>query len=187
MTGTARSTSPSASPSKSWRCSWAPTAPRNIRTAVPRRLRQRSSMPEIAEARVVDEPSPQRPVERAVALGDRDVVDGGQAPDHQPVVAELPVLVAVGAEPVAGVVVMLVGEAHGDAPIGERPELLDEPVVQLPGPLARQERDDLVAARHELGAVAPPAVRRVRQRDLAGVAGVPPVLGQPDLLDRRLL
>ena len=47
--------------------------------------------------------------------GDRHVVDAGEAPVHQAVVVELPVLVAVGAEPVAGVVAPFVGEAHGDA------------------------------------------------------------------------
>ena len=55
---------------------------------------------------------------------------------------ELPVLVAVGAEPLAGVVVPLVGEAHGDAVVGEGPELLDQPVVELALPLAGQEGDD---------------------------------------------
>ena len=64
----------------------------------------------------------------------------------RPCVVELPVLVAVGAEPVAAVVVPLVGEAHRDAVVGEGPELLDQPVVELARPLALQERDDRVAA-----------------------------------------
>ena len=41
------------------------------------------------------------------------------------------------------VVVPLVGEAHRDAVAAERPQLLDQPVVELLRPLAGQERDDL--------------------------------------------
>ena len=66
---------------------------------------------------------------------------------HQPVLVELPVFVAVGTEPVAGVIVPLVRKAHGDAIAGEGPELLREAVVELAIPFAGQERDDLVASR----------------------------------------
>ena len=49
------------------------------------------------------------------------VVDAGDAAVHETVVAELPVFVAVGAEPVVGVVVPFVGEADGDAVVVEGP------------------------------------------------------------------
>ena len=71
----------------------------------------------------------QRPVELALAFGDRHVVDGGMAHGHQAVLVELPILVAIGAEPVAGVVVPFVGVAHGDAGVGVGPEFLDQAVT----------------------------------------------------------
>src|SRR5215468_12528075 len=97
----------------------------------------------------------ERPVILAFALLNRQVVDAGDAQPHQAVLVELPVLVAVAAEPVAAVVVPLIGEAHGDAVVAVGPELLDQAVVELPIPLARQERLDGLAPLQELGAIPP--------------------------------
>ena len=68
---------------------------------------------------------------------------------------ELPVLVAVGARPVPGLVTPFIGKAHGNAVTGKGPELLDQPIVVLARPFPGQERLDLVAAVQELGAIAP--------------------------------
>src|SRR4029434_6292377 len=70
-------------------------------------------------------------------------------------------------------------------PVG--PQLLDEPVVELPIPFACQELDDLGPSLEDLAAVSPLAVDRIRQRDAFGIAGVPGILGGADLLDRGLL
>ena len=80
----------------------------------------------------------------------------------------------------------LVGEAHRDAVIGEGSELLDEAVVELLGPFACQERDDLIAAPQELRPVSPITIRRVGERDTLGITGVPAVLGAAYLLDGGL-
>jgi len=64
---------------------------------------------------------------------------------HQPVCVELPVFVAVAPEPVAAVVVPLVGKAHGYTVVVEGPHLFDESVVELLVPLARQKRFDRLA------------------------------------------
>src|SRR5690348_7008202 len=106
-------------------------------------------------------PPPERPVVLPVRVPDRQVVDAREATAHQPFGRELPVLVAVAAEPLAGVVVPLVGEAHGDALLRERPQLLDQPVIELARPLALQELADLLAADRELRPVAPLRVLRV--------------------------
>jgi hypothetical protein len=95
---------------------------------------------------------------------------------------ELPVLIAVGAKPVSRIVVVLVGEAHGDAIAAEGPEFLDEPVVELAVPLPRQEGDDLGASVEELAAVSPMTVDAVGERDPFRVAAVPGVLGRANLL-----
>ena len=50
---------------------------------------------------MVRRPCPLRPAELALGLGDRLVIDAGMTLDHQTVRIELPVFVAVRAEPVA--------------------------------------------------------------------------------------
>src|SRR5215813_13346657 len=131
-------------------------------------------------------PPPERPRELAIARGDRQVVDAGEAQPHQALIVELPVLVAVGAEVVTAVVAPLVGEANGDPVAGERPELLDEAIVELAVPFAGEELDDRGPAAEKLGAVPPAAVFAVRERYGVRIAAVPGVLGQADLLRRRL-
>src|SRR5215470_14737881 len=72
------------------------------------------SKSEIAQSRmVVRAAARRRPVEFAVGGADRQVVDRGVALAHQPALVEQPILVAIGAEPVAGIIVPLIGEAHG--------------------------------------------------------------------------
>src|SRR3954471_21846025 len=87
-----------------------------------------------------------RPVEAALAFLDGDIVDAGLAPPHQAVLVELPLLIAVGAMPLPGLVVPFILEAHGDAVLIERPEILDQAIVVLPSPFAGEEFDDGVAS-----------------------------------------
>src|SRR6195256_3487867 len=123
------------------------------------------------------------PAVLAIGCGDGKVVNGGEAPAHQPTGIELPVLVAVGAEPVSRVVVPLVGEAHGDAVLAACPDFLDEPVIELAAPLAAQELLDGRAPVQKLGTVAPQRVLRVRERHALRITAVPGVLRHPHLGD----
>src|SRR3569832_71485 len=126
------------------------------------------------------------PMVLALGLLDRKVVDASKAGAHQAILGELPVLVAVRAKPVAGIVVPFIGEAHRDPALRERPELLDQPVVDLLGPFAREDRHDLFAAADKLGAVTPRAVRCIGQRHALRIAAVPAVFGAAHLLDGGL-
>src|SRR4030088_2119513 len=99
-----------------------------------------------------------RPTVFAVCFLDRQVVDARVTPAHQPVLVELPVLVAVGAKPVSRVVMPFVNEAHCDAIFCERPQLLDEAIVELSCPLAPEEVDDLLPAVCEFRAVSPSGI-----------------------------
>src|SRR6187551_2983175 len=101
---------------------------------------------------MVDRPRPEGPVVLALAFGDDEVVDAGEAHRHQTVLVELPVFVAVAAKPVTAVVVPLVGEAHGDAILTKRPDLLDQAIVELPLPLAQEEGLDRRTSLQKLGA-----------------------------------
>src|SRR5690606_20547875 len=116
---------------------------------------------QLRQARMIVGPAALRPAEQALLFRNRQVVDAGMARAHQAALVERPVLVAVGAEPVAAVVAPLVGEAHGDAVVGKRPQLLDQPVLKFARPLALEERDDRRAAGEYLRPVPPAAVRRI--------------------------
>src|SRR5688500_20195272 len=73
---------------------------------------RRCSKPEFGQTRMIRRPRLGAvPVILAVGFFDGNVVDAGVAQAHQPVLVELPILVAVRAVPVVGVVVPLVGEA----------------------------------------------------------------------------
>src|SRR5215212_5655132 len=89
--------------------------------------------------------------------------------------------------PLSLCVVALILEPDRDAVTREAPEVLLQAVVELPGPLTLEERDDLLAALEELLAVAPLGVLGVGERDLLGIAGVPGVLGRFDLPPGTLL
>ena len=82
----------------------------------------------------------------ALRLFDRQIVDAGIAVMHGAGLVELPIFVSIRAEPVAGVVVPFIREAHRDAGAIERPELFDEAIVELTLPLTRQELLDLFPA-----------------------------------------
>src|SRR5262249_28659327 len=77
-------------------------------------------------------------------------------------------------------------EAHADSTVGERPQVLDEPVVEFTSPLAGQECSNLVATDNELAPIAPDRIFGVGQGDTCRIAWVPGVLGQPHLLRGRL-
>jgi hypothetical protein len=70
-------------------------------------------------------------VKTAFGLGDRLLVDSGDPALHQSLAVELSVLVAVGAEPLTAVVMVFMGEAHGDTVAGMGPDFLDQPIVEL--------------------------------------------------------
>ena len=103
----------------------------------------------------------------------------------RPLFVELPQFVAVAAMPAAVGVVPLVLEPHGDPVVGEGPQGLDQPVIEFALPLAGQELADLVAADHELAPVPPHRILGVSEGHTVRVAGVPGVLGRPDLEDTR--
>ena len=122
------------------------------------------------------------PAVLALRYRDRQIVDAGDTPSHQAALIEFPVLVAVAAEPVAAVVVPLIGKSDGDAVVAKCPEFLDQPVVEFALPFARQERLDSSPALQEFRAIPPLAVLGVGKRNTRGLAGVLCVFGQPHLL-----
>jgi hypothetical protein len=118
----------------------------------------------LAQTWNIRRPRPRRrPAETAVGLGNRDVVDAGLAAAHQAGLVELPLLVAVGTMPLAGIVMPLVLKPHRDAVAVERPEILDQAIFMLLRPFAGQECDDRRPALKKFRAVAPAAVLGISQ------------------------
>src|ERR1700754_2602459 len=122
-------------------------------------------------------------MEFALGLLDREIVDAGEAPLHQTVLSKLPVFVAVRTKPVSRLVVPFVGEAHVDTVSGKGPQLLDETIVELISPFARQKSDDLVPAPHNFGPIAPGAVRCISECAPLRTARIPAIFGASDLLN----
>src|SRR6266853_5360636 len=56
--------------------------------------------------------STEGPVIFALAIFDRQVVDAGDPPSHQALFVELPILVAIAAKPVAGIVVPFICKSY---------------------------------------------------------------------------
>src|SRR5579862_2318181 len=158
-----------------------PLAARSSRARNPDR-----SETEAAQARMIQRTRTQRPSKLPFRLRDRQIIDGGVAAHHQPVVIEFPVFIAVGTKPVSRIVAPFVGEAHRDAIFAESPQFLDKPVLQFACPLAAQKRDDRFGAHDELRAIAPAAVGAVGARDPLGFPRIPRVLGSANLLHRSL-
>ena len=122
------------------------------------------------------------PAQLPLALFDEQVVDAGKAEFHVAKFIELPVLVAVSAIPLAGVVVIFILETDRDAIADESKECFLQAIIEFAIPFVAEEFDDLRPAMQELGAVAPFGVLRVGECDVFGIAGVPSVLGSLDFL-----
>src|SRR5688572_131173 len=130
--------------------------------------------------------SAERPMEFALARRDRQVIDARDAALHEPAIVELPVLVAVGAIPLAAIVTPFIRKPNGNAVAVTRPKLFDEPIVDFLGPFAGQEVPYRFAAGQELGAVAPDAIGRVGERDALRISRVPGVFRRAYFLRRGL-
>lgn len=123
------------------------------------------------------------PVELSLRFRDRLVIDAGVSVVHQPVRAEFPVLVAMGAEPIARIVMPFIRKPHCDATAVERPELLDETVVVLFLPFPGEKGDNGRATLQEFSSVSPPAIGGIGEGDFFGIAGIPSILREAHLLD----
>jgi hypothetical protein len=130
---------------------------------------------------VVGPPS-ERPVVFSICSSNWEIVDARDTPSHEPLIIELPVLIAVRPEPVTRVVVPLVGKANRYAVALTGPELLDQPIVEFLGPLASQKLLDGLAPDEEFRAIAPDAVGRVGHGHSLWVPRVPGIFGQANFL-----
>src|SRR5262245_3432461 len=130
--------------------------------------------------------SPERPVVHAIVGLDRQVVDAGDPPTHQPVLVEFPILVAVNTKHMTHILVQFVGKAHCDPVVMKGPHLLDQAIIELFVPFACQESFDGVATLQKFRTIAPLTVNAVGERHFGGIARIPRIFGQAYLLRRCL-
>src|SRR5699024_1108593 len=101
------------------------------------------------------------PVKLPVSFVDFDVINAGMSTRHQPVAIELPVLIAVGAVPLAGGGLGFIAVPNSNPVIGKRPEFFNEPVVQFARPFLLQKLHDLIASLQKRIPIAPPTIGRI--------------------------
>src|SRR5262249_61856300 len=71
---------------------------------------------------------------------------------------------------------------YSDTILTKGPDLLNQAVIQLPAPLARQKCLNGGTALKELRSISPDAVHRIRERNTTGIARIPCVFGHASLL-----
>jgi hypothetical protein len=81
---------------------------------------------QVGKSRMRVRTTPQRPVKLPIRLRNRQIVDAGDATAHEPMLVEFPVLIAVGPEPVPGIVMPLIGETNRNPIAVKRPQLLTQ-------------------------------------------------------------
>ena len=94
------------------------------------------SKPQFAKAGIFLWPSAFGPEKFPIRFMNRQIVDAGKTPSHQTGFIELPVFVAIGAEPVVGIIMPLIGKPDGNSVTVESPQFFDKPVIQFADPFA---------------------------------------------------
>jgi hypothetical protein len=79
------------------------------------------------------------PVEFAFSSFNTQIIDAGVAGVHQSVRIEVPIFIAIGAIPLANVVMPFIGKAYCDAGVSEGSEFFDQPILVLVCPFVVQK------------------------------------------------
>src|SRR5271168_74818 len=132
-------------------------------------------------------PPAQRPVEFAIGLLNGQLIDACMARIHQTLIVELPIFIAVSAKPVSRVVAVFIGKADRDAVAVKSPKLLNEAIIEFPGPLSSKKRDYLLPPGRKLGAVSPTRIDGVGKRNFLRIASVPAIFGETNFLNCAFL
>jgi hypothetical protein len=135
---------------------------------------------------MVIRPSPNRPMKQPLRLLNSQIIDARMTMLHHSLLIKLPVLIPIRPIPLPRRIVALIAEPHSDPIPTERPKLFNQPILQLPSPLAPQKFDDLFSARYKLRPIAPHAIHRIGQRNPLWITRVPTILGSTNLSNRRL-
>src|SRR5262245_14575813 len=113
---------------------------------------------------------------------DWEIVNAGNASAHQSFLIKFPVLVAIASEPNAAVIMPFVSKPYCDTVLAKCPDFLDQAVIQLPAPLARQKCLNSRAPLEEFRSVSPDAVHRIRKCNTTRIARIPCIFGHSGFL-----
>ena len=114
----------------------------------------------------------------AIRFLDRKVIDACDAPLHQAIRIKFPILVAIRPKPIPAVVMPFIGKPDRDPIFMKRPQLLDQPIIQLFRPFPGKKLHDRLPALDKFRAIPPDTVHRISQRDFSRIAAVPAVFRQ---------
>jgi hypothetical protein len=117
-----------------------------------------------------------RPEELPIACLNHNIINTGFSAPHETVVIEFPLLVAMSAKPVSGIVMPFILESDRDSVFVECPQFFYQAVVEFFSPFALLELDDRGTPVKEFGAVAPLAIYRISKCDPLGVSRIPGIL-----------
>src|SRR5262245_11058396 len=95
---------------------------------------------------------------------------------------EFPLLVAIGAMPLAAGIVPLILKAHGNAVVVKSPKVLDQAIVELFCPFAGEKGLYRLTSSEKFRAVAPTAVLGIGERNAFGIARIPGIFRHARLL-----
>jgi hypothetical protein len=90
--------------------------------------------------------APQSPAILALRLLEWQIVDGRELQAHESVLIELPIFIAIRAEPIAGVIVPFIGKAHCDTVSLKSPNLFDQAIVKFFRSLAFQKFENFLSS-----------------------------------------
>lgn len=103
------------------------------------------------------------------------IVDACFPPPHQPSFVKFPLFIPMASEPVAAVVMPLIGKSNRNAIDVECPQRLDQPVFELALPFPLQKSFNHRAAGEELRSISPTTVGCVCLSDAHWIPAVPGV------------
>jgi hypothetical protein len=81
-------------------------------------------------------PAAERPMILSLAFLNWEIVDARNSKPGKPMLIVFPILISVGTEPVAAIVMALIGETHSDPVLPGGPDFFNEAVVKLARPFA---------------------------------------------------
>jgi hypothetical protein len=132
-------------------------------------------------------PASQRPMKFPLRFRDRQIIDASVPHPHQSILRKFPILIAKRPPPLSRRIARFICKPHRNSIPLERPQFLDQPVLQFLGPLPRQESDDLLPPIDKFRPVPPPRIDGICQTHFLRRPRIPSIFRAPHFQNRRLV
>src|SRR5436190_4999817 len=110
-----------------------------------------------------------------LGLLDRNVVNRSATPPIEPVLIILPFFIPVCTEPVIRIIVIFVCETNCDSISVDRPQLLNQAIVEFFFPFSLKKFDDFFSSARKFSSISPGTISAVSQCDFLRVTRIPTV------------